>query len=146
MLEIINQAAKKYRGVIPADRWREPYMPMDELESEIAAGVTFWGAEQDSALVGVMAIQNVLDAVLIRHAYVLPSRQGRGIGGTLLRQLGAQRSCLLVGTWAAARWAIDFYKHHGFLPVGADETKLLLKIYWAIPQRQSEASVVLRKS
>jgi GNAT superfamily N-acetyltransferase len=146
LLGIINLAAQRYHGVIPADRWHEPYMPAAELAAEMAAGVEFWGAELDAALVGVMAIQQVLDADLIRHAYVLPAFQGKGIGGLLLAELCAQKSRpVLVGTWAAASWAIDFYKHHGFCVVRAEEARTLLKTYWTIPDRQIETSVVLRR-
>jgi GNAT superfamily N-acetyltransferase len=146
LLRIINLAAKKYQGVIPADRWHEPYMDADELTAEIAAGVEFWGAERDAALVGVMGVQEVLDVDLIRHAYVLPAYQGEGIGGDLLTELCSRRSRpILVGTWAAASWAIDFYKRHGFGVVQPKEAKALLKKYWTIPDRQIETSVVLRR-
>jgi GNAT superfamily N-acetyltransferase len=151
LLDIINLAAQKYRGVIPADRWHEPYMNGNELASELAAGVEFWGAEVDTtlagvALAGIMGVQEVLDVDLIRHAYVLPAFQRKGIGGLLLSELCSRSSrTILIGTWAAASWAIDFYKRHGFELVGADETKTLLKKYWTIPERQIETSVVLRR-
>jgi GNAT superfamily N-acetyltransferase len=144
ILAIVNGAAERYRGVIPADRWHEPYMPAEELDAEIAAGVEFWGWA-DGDLAGVMGIQPVRDVVLIRHAYVEPSRQGKGIGGALLEHL--KRSAagpLLVGTWAAAEWAIRFYQRHGFELVTPDERKAeLLRTYWTIPERQIETSVVL---
>jgi GNAT superfamily N-acetyltransferase len=144
ILAIVNGAAERYRGVIPADRWHEPYMPAEELDAEIAAGVEFWGWA-DGDLAGVMGIQPVRDVVLIRHAYVEPSRQGSGIGGALLEHL--KRSAagpLLVGTWAAAEWAIRFYQRHGFELVTPDERKAeLLRTYWTIPERQIETSVVL---
>jgi len=146
LLDIINLAAQKYRGVIPADRWHEPYMSGDELASEIAAGVKFWGAEVDTTLAGIMGVQQVLDVDLIRHAYVLPAFQRQGIGGLLLKQLCSRSSrSIMIGTWAAASWAIGFYQRHGFELVGADETKRLLKKYWSIPERQIETSVVLRR-
>ena len=146
LLDIINLAAQKYRGVIPADRWHEPYMSADELASEIAAGVKFWGAEVDTTLAGIMGVQEVLDVDLIRHAYVLPAFQRRGIGGLLLAELCSRSSrSIMIGTWAAASWAIGFYQRHGFELVGADETKTLLKKYWSIPERQIETSVVLRR-
>jgi GNAT superfamily N-acetyltransferase len=146
VLRIINLAAQRYQGVIPTDRWHEPYMPADELAAEMAAGVEFWGAEQDAALVGVMGIQQVRDIDLIRHAYVLPAFQGRGIGGLLLTELCTQRSRpILIGTWAAASWAIDFYKRHGFCVVRLEEARTLLKTYWTISERQIETSVVLRR-
>jgi GNAT superfamily N-acetyltransferase len=144
ILTIVNAAAEAYRGVIPADRWHEPYMPVDELEEEIAAGVAFWGYEAEEALIGVMGIQPVGDVDLIRHAYVLPGSQGRGVGGALIEHLmrSATRR-VLVGTWAAAEWAIRFYRRHGFEPVGPERTAALLKRYWSIPDRQIETSVVL---
>ena len=146
MLRIINLAAQRYNGVIPTDRWHEPYMDMDELTSEIAAGVEFWGADLDAALAGVMGIQRVLDVDLIRHAYVSPAHQRRGIGGYLLTELCSRRSRpILVGTWAAANWAIDFYRRYGFGVVEPEETKALLKKYWTIPDRQIATSVVLRR-
>jgi GNAT superfamily N-acetyltransferase len=145
LLEIINLAAQKYRGVIPADRWHEPYMSGKELAAELAAGVEFWGAEIDATLAGVMGVQQVLDVDLIRHAYVLPAFQRKGIGGLLLAELCSRRSrTILIGTWAAASWAIDFYERHGFDLVGVDEATTLLKKYWTIPERQIETSVVLR--
>jgi GNAT superfamily N-acetyltransferase len=144
ILAIINAAAEAYRGVIPADRWHEPYMPREELNSEIAAGVVFWGYEEDGSLAGVMGIQSVRDVDLIRHAYVLPSSQRRGIGGALLghlRQLSTRR--ILIGTWEAADWAIRFYIRHGFELVVPARKTVLLKAYWDVPDRQMEVSVVL---
>jgi GNAT superfamily N-acetyltransferase len=141
---IINTAAEAYRGVIPADRWHEPYMPRAELDSEIAAGVVFWGYEENGRLTGVMGFQSVRDVDLIRHAYILPSSQRRGIGGALLghlRQLGTRR--ILVGTWEAADWAIRFYRRHGFEVVAPARKTVLLKTYWNVPDRQIEVSVVL---
>jgi GNAT superfamily N-acetyltransferase len=144
LLAIVNAAAQAYRGVIPADRWHEPYMSREELEAEIAAGVVFWGYEAEGGLVGVMGVQPVRDVDLIRHAYVAPAQQGRGIGGALLAHLlGASTRRTLVGTWAAAEWAIRFYERHGFAFVGAERTAQLLKAYWTIPERQIETSVVL---
>ena len=144
ILAIVNAAAEAYRGVIPADRWHEPYMPADELDAEIAAGVAFWGYEDDGELLGVMGIQPVADVDLIRHAYVQPAAQGRGIGGALLEHLTASATRrILVGTWAAAGWAIGFYRRHGFVQVGPEEKTRLLRTYWTIPDRQIETSVVL---
>jgi GNAT superfamily N-acetyltransferase len=144
ILAIVNAAAAAYRGVIPADRWREPYMPTDELEQEIAAGVSFWGYEADGALLGIMGIQPVRDVVLIRHAYVAPGSQGRGVGGALLEQLARRGTRpVLVGTWAAAEWAIRFYRRHGFEQVSPERKTALLQTYWTIPDRQIETSVVL---
>jgi GNAT superfamily N-acetyltransferase len=143
---IVNAAAEAYRGVIPADRWHDPYMPMSELEDEIAAGVEFWGYEDGGELVGVMGIQDVGDVDLIRHAYVLPRLQGRGIGRRLMERLtGEATRPLLVGTWAAAGWAIRFYERHGFEPVGRERSTELLRRYWKIPERQIETSVVLAR-
>jgi GNAT superfamily N-acetyltransferase len=146
MLAIVNAAAEAYRGVIPADRWHEPYMPREELDSEIAAGVEFWGYEDGDGLVGVMGIQAVRDVDLIRHAYVAPRSQRGGIGGALLEQLMQGRTRrVLVGTWAAAQWAIAFYERHGFEYVGHERTAALLKDYWTIPERQIDTSVVLAR-
>jgi GNAT superfamily N-acetyltransferase len=143
---IVNEAAEAYRGVIPADRWHEPYMPLEELDGQIAAGVEFWGYEDDGELVGVMGIQDVGDLDLIRHAYVSPERQGLGIGGRLLEHLtGSATRRMLVGTWAAAEWAIRFYRGHGFVSVPPDRTAELLRSYWSIPDRQIETSVVLAR-
>jgi GNAT superfamily N-acetyltransferase len=143
---IVNAAAEAYRGVIPADRWHEPYMPHEELDAEIAAGVAFWGYEDCGKVVGIMGIQDVGDLDLIRHAYVLPASQGRGVGGALLERLagGATRR-MLVGTWAAAEWAIRFYERHGFSMVSPELKSELLRTYWTIPDRQVETSVVLAK-
>jgi GNAT superfamily N-acetyltransferase len=146
ILTIVNAAAEAYRGVIPADRWREPYMPAEELDAEIAAGVAFWGYERDGELLGVMGIQRVRDVDLIRHAYVAPESQRLGVGGALLAHL--ERSAtrrILVGTWAAAQWAIDFYRRRGFEQVSTEAKNRLLHAYWSIPDRQVETSVVLAK-
>jgi N-acetylglutamate synthase-like GNAT family acetyltransferase len=141
---IVNAAAVVYRGVIPEDRWHEPYMGMAELKGEIAAGVEFWGYEDGGELIGVMGIQPVQDVTLIRHAYVSPAAQGRGVGGALLAALEARGTDqMLVGTWAAATWAIRFYERHGFVAV--DDPAALLRRYWSIPERQIETSVVLAK-
>jgi N-acetylglutamate synthase-like GNAT family acetyltransferase len=144
VLAIINAAANAYRGVIPADRWHDPYMTHTELQREIAAGVEFWGFEHDGALIGVMGIQPVRDVALIRHAYVRPDRQRHGVGAALIEHL-LQRSSrpLLVGTWAAATWAIAFYQRHGFELVERERAATLLETYWSIPSRQIETSVVL---
>ena len=147
IFEIVNAAAVAYRETIPSDRWHEPYMPMEELESEIADGVTFWGYEADGELIGVMGIQNVRDVDLIRHAYVLPGQQGRGVGGELIKHLQAIATRpMLVGTWADATWAIRFYERHGFELVTPAEKDRLLRKYWSIPERQIETSVVLADS
>jgi GNAT superfamily N-acetyltransferase len=144
MLAIINAAAEAYRGVIPHDCWHEPYMPSDELRAEIAAGVTFSGYESDGALRGVMGLQHVRDVDLIRHAYVLPDDQRRGIGSALLRDLRRQsKRRMLVGTWAAATWAVDFYQRHRFVLVTPAAKTTLLQTYWTISDRQIETSVVL---
>jgi GNAT superfamily N-acetyltransferase len=141
---IINEAAEAYRGVIPADCWHDPYMPLEDLRGEIAAGVNFWGSEESGALVGVMGLQKVRDATLVRHAYVRRVSQGRGIGGALLTALRAQVSGpLLVGTWADAIWAVRFYERHGFRLVSTEEKDRLLHTYWTIPSRQQATSVVL---
>ena len=144
VLEIVNAAAEAYRGVIPDDCWHDPYMPREELDSEIAAGVEFWGFEDDGRLVGVMGIQRVADVELIRHAYVEPSHQGRGVGSALLAHLmaSAERQ-VLVGTWTAAEWAVGFYHRHGFEIADRPRTEELLRTYWDIPERQIETSVVL---
>jgi GNAT superfamily N-acetyltransferase len=139
---IINKAAKAYEGVIPTDRYHQPYMPREELEREMKR-MTFFGWEINGELVGVIGFEPVKDVTLIRHAYVLPQWQKQGIGSKLLNYLKnlVTTSRLLVGTWTDAYWAIDFYKKHGFnlLP----DKDALLKTYWGIPQRQIETSVVL---
>jgi GNAT superfamily N-acetyltransferase len=144
VLAIVNAAAEAYRGVIPPDRWHDPYMPADELERELAAGVRFWGYEDEGGLTGVMGIQAVRDVDLIRHAYVAPGSQRRGVGAALLEHLGRSTTRrILVGTWAAAGWAIRFYRRNGFEPVPPAEKDRLLNTYWDIPERQVETSVVL---
>ena len=141
---IINAAAERYRGVIPADCFHEPYMSAAGLQSELAAGVEFVGCEVDGVLAGVMGIQPVRNVHLIRHAYVLPAYQGRGAGGALLAHLRARTAGpILIGTWAAATWAIAFYERHGFSLVPEAACTLLLRTYWTISPRQVETSVVL---
>ncbi len=144
ILAIVNEAARAYAGVIPADRYHEPYMPAEELRGEIAARVEFWAWEEDGAILGVMGVQDVMDVTLIRHAYVRAAQQGRGIGADLLASLRAQTTRrLLIGTWADAAWAIRFYQKHGFELVSGEEKAALLRRYWSIPERQIETSVVL---
>ncbi len=142
--EIINDAAQAYRGVIPDDRWHEPYMSSAELEQQVKQGVIFWGTEQGSELAGVMGIQPVQDVTLIRHAYVRTACRNQGIGSKLLKHLCALTDRpILIGTWAAAVWAVAFYEKHGFRKVTPVEKDRLLKKYWSIPERQVETSVVL---
>jgi N-acetylglutamate synthase-like GNAT family acetyltransferase len=142
--EIINDGAQAYRGVIPADRWSEPYMSRDKLRHEIDDGVVFWGHEEGGALAGVMGLQDVKDVTLIRHAYVRTANRNQGIGGKLLTHLRTITDRpVLIGTWADAVWAIGFYEKHGFRVVEQDEKNVLLKKYWNIPERQVETSVVL---
>ena len=144
ILGIVNAAAEAYRAVIPADCWHEPYMSAAELGAEIGAGVAFWGYEKEGQLIGVMGTQPVRDVELIRHAYVHPAWQGHGVGSALishLRSLSARP--MLVGTWAAASWAIRFYERHGFERLAPQDTRRLLSSYWRISERQMETSVVL---
>jgi N-acetylglutamate synthase-like GNAT family acetyltransferase len=144
ILEIINAAAGAYRGAVSAELLREPYMATRELDSEIAAGVEFWGFEAEGALVGVMGIQRLSELDLIRHAYVHPRAQRHGVGHALLVGLMSFTDRqMLVGTWAAASWAICFYQQHGFELVTQDRASMLMATHWGIPPRQIEASVVL---
>ena len=141
---IINEGARAYKGVIPADRWTEPYMSTHQLQLEIDEGVIFWGYEDSGQLSGVMGIQPVRDVTLIRHAYVLTVSQKHGIGSSLLAHLRELATApVLIGTWADAVWAIRFYEKHGFQIVTAREKDQLLRKYWTIPDRQIETSVVL---
>ena len=141
---IIGEAAEAYRGTIPADCWHDPYMSANALQTEIDDGVMFAGCEIDGALAGVMGIQSVRNVALIRHAYVTPDFQGHGVGSALIRSLRSQTSCpILVGTWAAAIWAIGFYKRHGFTLVPTEMMAPLLRTYWTVSDRQIETSVVL---
>jgi N-acetylglutamate synthase-like GNAT family acetyltransferase len=144
ILAIVNEAAEAYRGVIPADRWHDPYMPADELAKEIAAGVVFWVAEDEGRVLGVMGIQDKGDVALVRHAYTTPTVQRKGVGTKLLRHVeGLADKPILIGTWAAASWAIDFYERNGFTVVSNTDKDRLLRTYWSIPARQIETSVVL---
>jgi GNAT superfamily N-acetyltransferase len=143
-LAIINQAAQAYNGVIPADCWQEPYMPEEELRSEIAAGVDFAGCVGVGGLLGVMGRQDKGEVTLIRHAYVHPGGQRQGVGARLLTHLLDEiAGPVLVGTWAAAWWAIRFYEKHGFKLVDPETKNRLLNTYWTISPRQVETSVVL---
>jgi GNAT superfamily N-acetyltransferase len=146
MLNVVNDSAQAYKGVIPADRWKEPYMLAEELRKEIESGVEFYGWMENDALVAVMGIQLVNDVTLIRHSYVCAGHQRRGIGEKLLEHLLslARTSEVLVGTWKAAYWAIRFYEKHGFRLVSKEEKDRLLRKYWDIPERQVETSVVLK--
>lgn len=144
LLEVVNDAATKYRGVIAADRWKEPYMPEAELREEIAAGVKFWASVDAERVISVMGLQDRGDVVLIRHAYTRTAAQGSGAGSALMAHLkGMSRKPMLVGTWKAATWAIRFYEKRGFRLTGDEEKEKLLRRYWTIPERQIEESVVL---
>ncbi|MDD4940519.1 MAG: GNAT family N-acetyltransferase [Candidatus Omnitrophica bacterium] len=146
IFEIINDAAQAYRGRIPADRWKDPYMSEDELRHEIAEGVRFWAYEKGGVVLGIMGIQDVRDVTLIRHAYVRTASRNKGIGSNLLRFLMAQTERpVLIGTWKDAAWAIRFYEKHGFRCVSEQEKNRLLRDYWSIPERQIETSVVLKE-
>lgn len=142
--EIVNDGARAYQGIIPEDRWTEPYMSMEHLRHEIDEGVVFWGYEEAGTLAGVMGIQQLRDVTLIRHAYVRTGNQGRGIGSRLLSHLlELANGPVLIGTWADAVWAIRFYERFGFQKVGIQEKNRLLQQYWTVPERQIESSVVL---
>jgi len=142
--EIINDAALAYRGVIPADRWHEPYMTKEELEQQIEDGVQFWKYTEDHKILGVMGIQSKGHVTLIRHAYVRTLERKKGIGGKLLDHLRARVTTpILIGTWADAKWAIDFYQKHGFQLLPEEEKNNLLKKYWSVAIRQIQSSVVL---
>jgi GNAT superfamily N-acetyltransferase len=147
IFEIINDVAVAYRGKIPADCYKTPYMPQQELKEEIDAGVQFYGITIDGVLAAVMGIQGVGDVTLIRHAYTLSSHQRQGLGEQLLNYLLglAKTPRILVGTWEAAPWAIKFYRKHGFVLLSREETNKLLKKYWHITERQIETSVVLEQ-
>jgi N-acetylglutamate synthase-like GNAT family acetyltransferase len=144
IFEIVNDAAQAYKGVIPADRWHDPYMPLDELEREIADGVAFWGYEENGTLLGVMGVQDKGDVCLIRHAYVRRGRQNSDIGTQLLKHLeSSAEKPILIGTWASAVWAVAFYQRNGYRLLPETEKNRLLRTYWRIPERQVETSVVL---
>jgi N-acetylglutamate synthase-like GNAT family acetyltransferase len=142
--EIINDAASAYRGIIPSDRWHEPYMTKEELKKQIEEGVQFWSYTEDNIILGVMGIQFKEDVTLIRHAYVRTIKRNKGIGSKLLKHLyEISTTPVLIGTWADAIWAIEFYQKHGFHLLPEDERNNLLRKYWSIPPRQLETSVVL---
>lgn len=142
--EIINDSAQAYKGIIPDDRWHDPYMPLADLENEIADGIVFWGIEEGGQLVGVMGIQDKIEVNLIRHAYVKTALRKKGAGTRLLNHLEALDSKpILIGTWAKATWAIKFYQKNAYHLVTREEKNRLLKTYWNIPDRQVETSVVL---
>jgi GNAT superfamily N-acetyltransferase len=145
LLNVVNDSATAYKGKIPADRWKEPYMSTQELKEEIQSGVQFYGYIESNSLIAVMGIQSVNDATLIRHAYTLTSHQRKGAGKKLLNYLLslAKTDRILVGTWETAPWATKFYEKHGFKLLSREETNKLLKKYWKIPGRQVETSVVL---
>jgi len=146
VLNVVNDAAEAYKGVIPADCWKEPYMSAEELRAEIASGVQFYGYKKNNVLTAVMGIQSVRDVTLIRHAYVLTTHQRKGLGEKLLRYLIglAKTPIILVGTWKAAWWAVRFYEKHGFKLASTEEKDRLLHEYWNISERQVETSVVLK--
>ena len=145
--EIINDAASAYKGIIPGDRWHDPYMSEEDLQTQINDGVKFWCYAENENIIGVMGIQEKDEVTLIRHAYVRTIFRNKGIGGQLLQHLATLTSKpILIGTWADASWAIDFYKRHGFHLVSFEEKEQLLRKYWNIPVRQIETSVVLASS
>ena len=142
--EIINDSAQAYKGVIPPDRWHDPYMTRQELTEQIADNVQFWCYIDEGIITGIMGIQLKGDVTLIRHAYVRSQRRNSGVGGQLLSYLcQLSTTPILIGTWADADWAIKFYQKHGFKCLIGEEKDNLLRKYWNIPQRQVETSVVL---
>lgn len=144
IFNIINDAAIAYKGVIPPDRWHEPYMSKKELQEQIGDGVRFSCYVDNNEIIGVMGIQDKADVILIRHAYVRTKQRKKGIGTILLQELIKDaKKPILIGTWKAADWAISFYEKHGFRLVEEEKKNPLLKKYWAIPDRQVETSVVL---
>jgi N-acetylglutamate synthase-like GNAT family acetyltransferase len=144
VFEIINDAAEAYKGIIPGDRWHEPYMSREQLKQESDAGVSFWGFEEDGALIGVMGMQDKGDVTLIRHAYVKSQKRNHGVGSRLLQFLeSTTEKPILIGTWADATWAVAFYQKYGYRLVSTEEKNQLLRKYWRIPERQVESSVVL---
>lgn len=144
ILELINAAAESYRVFIPENQWKDPYMREDELAREIGAGIQFSGFEKEGLLKGVMGVQEVEDVTLIRHAYVDPLSQRCGIGSGLLSHCRVSiKGPILIGTWADASWAINFYEKHGFFKTSQSDTARLLHDYWTVPQTQIEASVVM---
>ncbi len=147
ILQIINEASLKYKGIIPDNCWNEPYMSEQELINEFNDGVRMYGYHHNNTLIGVIGVQEVKDVILIRHAYTLSSHQGKGVGSALLEYLLKKNKNyrLLVGTWKNATWAIQFYKKFDFIIHTKEETTLLLKKYWNIPTKQIENSVVLEK-
>ena len=147
ILYIINDAALKYKGIIPYNCWKEPYMSEEELLSEFSKDVKMFGFKMNNNLVGVMGIQKLVDVTLIRHAYILTEHQRVGIGKTLLQYLlrNHKDTCLLVGTWCDATWAIQFYKKFGFILHTKYQSALLLKKYWKISSKQIKNSIVLEK-
>lgn len=146
ILEIINDAASVYNGVIPDDCWHSPYMSEPDLRFAIEIGVVFYGFENHSGLIGIMGIQEKKDVTLIRHAYVRTIHRNSGIGSQLLAYLKTiAKHAILIGTWTAADWAIRFYEKNGFELVSREETERLLKKYWEVSERQIETSVVLRQ-
>ena len=147
ILHVINEASLKYKGVIPNNCWREPYMSEQELIDEFNNKVHIFGYHKNEKLVGVIGVQEVKDVILIRHAYTLSSHQGKGVGSALLEYLlkKNKNSRLLVGTWKNATWAIRFYQKFGFILHAKEETTLLLKKYWNIPTKQIVNSIVLER-
>jgi GNAT superfamily N-acetyltransferase len=144
LLSIINDGATAYRGIIPEDRWTTPYMSADKLRYELHTGISFSCVESGGGLVGAMGSQQVDDALLIRHAYVLTACQRHGFGSELLVGLVEHAPWpVLIGTWKAAHWAIRFYEKHNFNLIEGDEKDRLLDRYWRIPARQVETSVVM---
>ncbi|SNZ00981.1 GNAT family N-acetyltransferase [Flagellimonas pacifica] len=142
--EIINDASIAYKGIIPDDRWKEPYMSKEELETQINEGVEFWNYKENNKIIGVMGIQFKAEVTLIRHAYVRTSARQKGIGGKLLNHLiNKAETPILIGTWADASWAISFYKKYDFRILSNEEKNKLLKTYWSIPERQVQTSIVL---
>ena len=147
ILHVINEASLRYKGIIPDDGWREPYMSKQELIDEFSDGVRMYGYRRDNKLIGVIGIQEVKDVILIRHAYTLTSYQSKGTGSALLEYLlkKNKNSRLLVGTWRNAIWAIRFYEKFGFILHAKEQSTLLLKKYWKIPSKQIKNSVVLER-
>lgn len=150
-LEVINSAARWYRGFLPPEEVHDPEMTAAQWDEE-ARRLTWYGGFLDGALVGVMGLEYAHDAALLRHAYILPEHQHRGIGlrlgehlEDLVRRERAGRGLrrIIVGTYARNYKARGALEKMGYRL--STDSAAVLREYYAIPEDRLRASVTYEK-
>jgi GNAT superfamily N-acetyltransferase len=145
-LIVINEAARWYREFLPAEEFHDPEMTPSQWETE-ARRMTWYGAFVEGALVGVMGLEYVGDAALLRHAYVLAGHQRGGIGTSLREHLEAQVrrvGRIIVGTYRENHKARRMLERAGYTL--SPDPESILRTYYAIPEDRLKASVTYERT